>query len=255
MKTRYAFLGVAFFASSFLIAQPSNDNAGNYASWNTGSNGGNGFGAWDLTDNNADADTFAGYFLGDSTDGAGNLNTSGQSFGMFANPAGAFATARRPFDGSFGVGSSFSVDLGINFDNGNKGFNLFAGGDEVFNLNVGFGASVNSAFTLTAGPGLGYDYGGDNAVLSLTLDHVSSGVIDYSVLRESDLGNQGVLFSGTISDLTAQPDSIAFYVSGTDGGGPANNLYFNNLNLTAVPEPFAVTWFALASLGLLARQR
>ena len=73
-----------------------NDAVGSPNPWVTGSNGGSGFGAWDLSNNNNDSNThFAGYFLGDSTAGTGDINTGGQSFAIYANPNGAFATAVR----------------------------------------------------------------------------------------------------------------------------------------------------------------
>ena len=109
-------LVVFLLASSAFAATPGTDNASNYTGgWTTGSDGGTPatFGPWDLSGNNNNGTTiFAGYFIGDSTVGSGNINTSGVSFGMYANPATAFADATRAFDAPLTAGQTFSIDIG-----------------------------------------------------------------------------------------------------------------------------------------------
>jgi hypothetical protein len=239
-------LGFAAYAS------PASDNTGNYAVWTNTSNGGTGFGDWDLTNNNNDNSTlFSGYFLGDSTSGAGNVNVSGNAFGIYANPGAAFATAQRDFASAMSVGETFSVELGLNFDNGNKGLNLRdASNNQIFNFNVGSGAQIGTAFTnnpITAT----YDYGGAAVIdVALTLD--SSTQLSYLVTRTSPQGTQGTLFSGTITGLSAAPGNVEFYNSGTDNGDAQNNLYFNNLAI--IPEP-ETAMMLLIGIGLIAYLR
>jgi hypothetical protein len=226
--------------ASSVFAQSASDNAANYASWTNGSNQGSGFLPWSLNNNDDGSAIFAGNFLGNSTAGAGNINTGGQAFGMYANPGGAFSTAIRSFSSALTVNDQFSFQMAANFDNGNKGFNLRTGGDSIFNFNIGGGsASVGSAnATLIAGPGLGYNYGGNDAVYNVVLLLTSSSALDYTISRTSSQGLQGPLFSGSVTGIAASIDNFEFYVSGTDAGGAAqNNLYFNNLQVTAVPEP------------------
>ena len=97
---------------------PGTDNAADAAyatAWTNGTDGGTAatFNPWDLTNNNNNGTTlFAGYFIGDSTAGSGNINTSGKSFAIFANPATAFAdAAAREFDAAAFADVPPSADL------------------------------------------------------------------------------------------------------------------------------------------------
>ena len=228
------------------------DSAANYAStaWTDGSNGGTGFLPWAISSNNDNITSFAGGFRGDSTDGAGDINSDGFSFALYANPGTAFINADRGFSSNLQTGQTFSASIALNFNNGNKGFVLFGGSQgEVFNFNVGFESGVaSSSATLTPGAGVGYDYGGNDAVIDLSITMTSATTFDYSIERASEQGPQGVLFSGTVSDLTDAITGFRFYNSGTDSGIDQNNLYFNNL--TVVPEPG--TYAALLGLVGLA---
>jgi hypothetical protein len=246
-------VAAAFAVGTNAFALIASDNATNYGgTWANGNNGGTGFGAWNIS-NNDGGGNFAGSFIGSSTPGAGNINTGGVSFGMYANPGAAFLNADRAFSSAMSIGDTFSFNLGVNFDNGNKGFNLYSGGiaaTQLINFNVGGGAQVNAGagLTLNAGTGAGYNYGGASA-LSLSLTYTDATTLTYSVSRTSPLGSQGVLFSGTVTGAFAAPDAFRFYISGTDAGGaPENNLYANNLSV--VPEPSTYALLALSAFGL-----
>lgn len=241
--------------SGAAFGQIATDNAANYVSFGDTSNAGSGFLAWSVTSNDNGSTVFAGSFLGNSTDGAGDINTAGSSFGLYANPGVAFVNADRGFSTALTVGDVFSFDMALNFDNGNKGVSLFAGSQgEVFNFNVGSGGSVSSSnATINPGAGAGYDYGGSDAVLNLAFTILSGSQMGYSVSRSSSQGNQGVLFSGSVSGLTDSVTGFRFYVSGTDAGGaPQNNLYFNNLEV--IPEP-GTALLLVGGLGVLAWMR
>lgn len=213
------------------------DTAAAYNVWTNGANEGTGFGPWALGSNNGTNNASAGFLIGSSTNGAGNIDTAAKSFAIFAYPATAFANADRSFAAPMTVGSRLSFRLAVNFDNGNKGFDLFSagpGGTQLINFNIGNGAAVNagSGFTVTPGSGLGYNYGGP-AVLDVSITYVSPTELSYSITRNSPQGNQGVLFSGKITSVTpfAAPGRIRFYNSGTDNDGGQNNLYVNSLSL------------------------
>lgn len=251
MKTTsfFAFASVSLFSAGILAAQTASDDASNYTSWTDGSNEGNGFADWSLNNNDAGGVApFAGNFLGDSAAGAGNINTGGQSFGMYANPGGAFSTAIRSFSSALSVNDRFSFQMALNFDNGNKGFNLRTAGDSIFNFNVGGGGSVSSPnATLVPGSGAGYDYGGNDVVLDVIVTIATSSELNYEITRASSQGFQGQLFSGSVTGITDPIDNFEFYISDTDDGSAQNNLYFNNLAVSTVPEPAA---FALGA-GML----
>ncbi len=234
------------------VALFSSDLASDYgSSWNTGDNNGSGFNAWDLENRNNDgAIVFAGGFIGDSTFGAADINTgTNQSFGLFANPVGAYITAVRGFSSNLSVNDQFSVKLALNFDNGNKGFNLRSGVSNVFGFNVGNGANINSQFINNATVAQ-YDYGG-NALLNATVQITSSSSLSYQISRTSDIGTQGVLYSGTITDINVSIDNVEFYISDTDDGSAENNLYFNSMQVTEVPEPANTSFMILSSLIVL----
>lgn len=242
-----------------LTAQTASDNASNYTSWTDGSNQGTGFAGWSLNSNNNGSTLFAGHFLGDSASGAGDINTGGQSFGMYANPSGAFSTAIRSFSSALTLNDQFTFQMAVNFDNGNKGFNLRTAGDSIFNFNVGGGGSVSSPnATLAAGPGAGYDYGGNDAVIDVTLQMLSASSLSYDISRTSSQGFQGTLFSGNVTGISGSVDNFEFYVSDTDAGGaPQNNLYFNDLEVSVVPEPSSYALLAglLGLMGVMVRRR
>jgi len=224
---------------------PGTDNAADaaYASgWTNGTDGGTAatFNPWDLTNNNNAGGMpavapFAGYFIGDSTLGSGDINTSGKSFGIFANPSTAFADADRAFDTALDIGQTFSLDLAVNFLNGNKGFNLYSGGTptmgtQIFNFNAGANLyRINGNDT-----GLTFDAA---SVFHLAFSQTSAGGGSYSVSRGSSS------FTGT---YTGDPTAFRLYNSGTDNGSNSNNLYFNNLSVStvAVPEPSTLSLLA-----------
>ena len=239
--------GFALFSSDFASYYGS--------SWNTGDNNGSGFNAWDLDNSNNNSDTvYAGAFIGDSSSGAADVNTgTNQSFGLFANPVGAYISAVRGFSSNLSVNDQFNVKLALNFDNGNKGINLRSGVSNVFGFNVGNGANINSQFTNNATVAQ-YDYGG-NALLNATVQITSSSSLSYEITRASDIGTQGVLYSGTISDINVSIDNVEFYISDTDDGSAENNLYFNSMQVTEVPEPANISFMILSALIVLILHR
>lgn len=216
------------------LARPSqavivgSDDAGNYTSWTSGSNGGTGFGAWNF----AGGDSH-GFFLGSSTNiggpGADINSGGGTSFGMYGQ---GFADAVRSFSAPLAVGDTFSLDLAVNYRNGNKGVDLRDGsGSTLFNFNVGGDDHVVSN-AATGNGSIGNAYS-DNTAFSLTFAQTSLSGGTWSIARS---GGVTGLSSGTYSGLAA---GFKLYVAGTDGGSQ-NDLMANNLVITAVPEASAL---------------
>jgi hypothetical protein len=255
-----ALLSLGFAAAVVTAATPGSDNAADPAYgtvWANGSDGGTPatFGPWTIAVTPSGT-LSAGTFIGDSTTLApsntgGNINTSGKSFGMFGH-TGATADATRAFDSALGIGQTFSLDMAVNFRNGNKGFDLLVGGTSVFNLNIGGNAySVNNAAT-NNGPIFGSAYNA-NTVFHIDLVQTSLTVGTWTITRSGGL-------TGTVSG-TYSGDATGFhlYNSQTTGGGAAeDNLFINNL-VVAVPEPSALSILAapavLAALFFIRRRR
>lgn len=232
--------------TSAAFAQIASDTAGNYGgSWTNGSNGGTGFTVWDLSQNNNDGSTtFAGYFLGDSTAGSGNINdASGNSFAIYANPANAFASAIRGFSqGDLQVGQTFSLQMAVNFRNGNKGLTISNGGTELFDFNVGGGGAGDYTYSTNGGAAtsLGLAYQADS-VFSISFTQTSGTNLQISITRTSAAGGTENALNSNFA-VGAVINNFKFYNSGTDNGNNANNLYFNNLQV--IPEPSTLALLA-----------
>lgn len=118
MKTARTLFSFLLFLSLSLItvqaATPASDTAADSAydaGWADGSNGGTGFGAWQLTSGEG-----GGHFTGASTGNAGGssdgIDTAGRSWGLWASTG--VTEAIRAFDGSLAPSQVFSAA----FDNG-----------------------------------------------------------------------------------------------------------------------------------------
>jgi hypothetical protein len=125
------------------------DSSANYpdteegqTTWVTGSNGGEGFGPWNIQYS----------FGGDGWAGCGIWNPSAnefkgawegkeRAFGMIGKGAGFSVKASRQFRATLAVDDSFQLDMGVNWDanidNAHKGFVLTAGGVDVLEINHG----------------------------------------------------------------------------------------------------------------------
>jgi hypothetical protein len=187
------------------------------------------FDAWDLTNNNNGGSNSAGYFLGSSTAGTGDINTNGVAFGIYANPSGAYADALRNFTVPLTLGQTFSIQVGVNFRNGEKGFSLENNGSEIFNFNVGDVGNGDDYTVNNVSLGLPYE-GAAIFSLSLTQTTLTSGT--WTILLDgSSFANNTGMYNGIGT-------GIKLYVSGTEAANnPADNLYFNSLAITNIPEP------------------
>ena len=252
-----AALATLSFVSLASAANLASDNAGNYtsATWVNGSNGGTGLSAWTLTNNSNGTTQFAGNFIGSSTAGSGNINSaSGNSFGLFANPTGApFSNADRSLVGTLSIGQTFSINLAVNFRNGNKGFNLLSGGTQVFNFNVG-----GDAYSYTAGTGTqtntNFAYQADSVfTLAYTQQSATAGL--FTISRTSVLGGATASNSVSVPLTTSGVSSFRLYNSGTDNGDAQNNLYFNNLAVVPEPSSLVAIGAGVVSLGVALRRR
>lgn len=204
--------------------------------WQTGANGGTGFGPWTITSGTA-ANGSAGAFVGNPTNaGIGGMSTN--SFGLYANPANNanFVIASRQFAAPLAVGESFSFEWGNNYDagSGSKGVNLTdPAGSNVFNLNMGGSAAITLVQgtnpPVTVQPATAY---GTNA-MTFTFTRTASNTFTVSAPAGRNLGPG---FTNVFS-VTNQVSGFAFYASGLQAGTPVDRdsaqPYFNNLLVTA----------------------
>ncbi|MGD9613504.1 MAG: hypothetical protein AB7V22_11470 [Kiritimatiellia bacterium] len=207
--------------------------------WTNESNGGAGFGAWVLENNDGDAGAgvtnYAGAFLGDSTIyGGGDVNVpAGNAFALYANssaPGSPYSAATRLLT-TFPEGGQLSFDLGVNYRNGSKGAALQWGATWLFEVAVRNEEYVYADW----GAGdvgytpLGWSYTADTAIRVVVTRYPDD---RYTVALDRTGGIQDYLLIETEwKDLGGwAPDRIRFDVRETENAG-ANNFYFNRLGL------------------------
>ncbi len=104
-------LAAAAFAELTNIAEDDASKSEYGGSWDSGKNGGSGFGSWTMTTDGNDADRHSGFFIAstDTNKDLNNIAKEGKAFGMFANGAGfEQAVAYRSFIKPLEAGDSFS---------------------------------------------------------------------------------------------------------------------------------------------------
>lgn len=256
---------VAAWACQVFAASVAVDQASNYSAWTNGSNGGSGFGAWQLVppsnSNNA------GFFLGSSANNgsapSGNINSAnGTAFGLYAN-SGQTASAVRPFTGgALAVGQTLSLQMDNGWIDHNSvvGFSLqtsgggnvlefyFRGGTANYIVNVG-GVETNTAVAFTDG-GLS---------LAFTLTSPTTYALDVTRL----VNNQVFNLTGSFGSAASIERLRLFNFNA--GGGSPYDAFFNQLRIGQVappPPPEPVIPLPAASLmgmtllaGLMGRRR
>ena len=243
---------------AILVAQDQADNAPYNDGWQTGDNGGSGFGAWTIQTQSGGQDGFNGNFIGTSANNAfgtttPNIDTSGEAFGTYAN-TGNSAVGFRDFTGgqlAFKSTFAWSMDNGFIDDAGGAvGLTLRNGSADSsasdYNAGVRFefqflqGNANYSYIDSTGSHDTGIAFTGTGLRLALTL----TGINTYS-LSISNLAS-GVVstFSGTLGGTAnSSLDSFAVY-NRFAGSGGSRDAFFNLFEVTAVPEPSTVMLWA-----------
>ncbi|MGZ5568510.1 MAG: hypothetical protein ACXWKG_15980 [Limisphaerales bacterium] len=192
-------LALIALTSLSAFAEPTNiaeDDATQYGGgWDTGKNGGSGFGNWTMTTEGNDANRHSGFFIA-TTDNNKDLNgiaKDGKAFGLYANGSGfEQAVAYRSFDKPLTVGDSFSFMMETgNFE---KKFEKDEGGGS-----IGLTLRSGNATESTA------DYN-KNALFEI--GHYQ-GQSDYQIYDGSNKPDSGVAF-------TDQGISVTVTITGSD---------------------------------------
>jgi hypothetical protein len=250
---------LAQHATATIVASDQADNAPYNDGWQTGDNGGTGFGAWTLTQTSPGNGSVNGQFIGTSANnGDGttspNIDTSGKAFGEYGN-SGNSAVAYR----AFGVGEMYNsstfhwaMDNG-NIDSGNGvGLTLRNGNANAnpgnYNTGVRFEflfLGGNSDYTYIDNSGV-HDSGIPFRSTGLQLSLQLQGANSYSLVVSN--GNNTALlgtYSGTLEG-TANSSIDSFAIFNNDaGGGGAHDAFFNSFSVDAVPEPTVVMLLVL----------
>ena len=236
MKLLGLLIAVGLVAGAALAATYT-DAASNYTegSWTNGSTGGTGFEPWSIVADGGEGG-WAGCGIWDSSGAELNM---GFAFGYVGKVG--YVNIDRDFTQALNVGDSFALDFGVNWDSdiGNKGFNLFANGVEVINVNHGGypgEITVNGANALT-NPG--------TETMRWTFSQVAADQI--SVYATGRDGTETFATTVTAANAYGYLDHVRFYSSGLAGDAPdSRQSYFDNLTLeqegTPPPAPMGLSF-------------
>ena len=260
-------LAVGLFASGAYAAATASDIAANYSGgWSTATspNLGSGFGAWSFLDNDGGGVApYAGTYL----DLATYLNpdtvvggTPSSSWGVYANGApNAFINITRAFNTGGGSASLVDQTFSVAFNSSGIG-----GTGQSAGLNIGTAFSLSYAGGGPDNMTLSVDGGAASAV-SVNYAQMAAGInVALTVtgpLNSSSEGFQLVIspFAGGPALYTASGtfDSSVYNTSSFTLAdlNTANNQYFNNLSITAVPEPSSLLFGLSGLVSLLVVRR
>lgn len=224
--------------------------------WQSGDNGGYGFGPWVFTFNSTDPNR-NGVFMGSSANNGeapcGNIDTGGRAWGMYANvlvdssgPSIGIVFATRAFTGGeLGIGQTLTLAM----DNGwieqgfrgpgSVGFSLnrfsffFAGGDDQYRVGNGNPHDWVGLY------GTGIPFTDDGLLVSFT----RTGEDTYRLVVAPQ-GGSPVEFTGTMPP-GGPIDSITLFNRFAGPDSP-RDAFFNNLAI--IPEPTTAALVALSAL-------
>ncbi|MEY2537247.1 MAG: hypothetical protein QOG67_987 [Verrucomicrobiota bacterium] len=249
-------IALGFVNTVAFASNPAFDNASlgpyNGTSWNNGDNGGSGFTAWGFFNSNT-TNGFSGQYTGttgegtpgwglfasDNVDSGGNGNSSAMAFRSFTG-------------GPLAANQKFSLDLGATssvFLNSTIGFSLMDG----FSPIVTFEYTGGQTFWQ-------FNDGGSN--FDTTIPFQGNTKVSFSFTYNGGLGYTVIITDGTntysgVNFTASQPISnLTGFILFNNGQGTDQNIGFNNLAVTTVPEP--TTALLLSStlfIGLFIRRR
>jgi len=260
---------LAQHACATIVASDQADNAPYNDGWQTGDNGGSGFGAWTLTQTSGNIDGFNGQYIGTSAnngfgDTTPNIDTSGKAFGEYGN-TGNSAVAYR----AFGTGEMYNnsvfhwaMDNGF-IDNGTSvGLTLRTGDADANPGNYNTGARFEFLFL---GGSADYEYIDSAGVHDTGISFLDTGLqlslrltgSDGYSLTISNGNNTALLgtYSGTLEGTpNSSIDSFAIYNNDAGSGG-AHDAFFNSFSVNAVPEPTIAVLLGLGAGIIWLRRR
>lgn len=228
-----ATLAIAGISQTTHAALVASDNAGNLpytlnASF-SGQNGGNGFGAWSVT-NNSGGDFINSVNWGGITPWFDIYNTGGNQ-----------TTATRPLNGVLSSGETLSFDLVLNSAQSGSSVGFFLGDSNnngLFTFYQSGGGTLGNVVDSTGATSgvVAYNY---QTVDQMAFTLTSATTYDFYV-------NNTLAHSGTISDATGGVAQLNFF---DNNGGSNSDVQFTNLSINSTPLPAT---FALVLAGGIA---
>ena len=258
-------LAMGLSASGAFAAATAYDTSANYTGgWSTSTspNLGSGFGAWSFADNDGGGSApYAGTYLDLVSYGnPDTILTGGSSWGVYANgTANAYIDITRAFNTGGGSASLVNQTFSVAFNSsgiGNAGQSVGLAVGTAFNLGYAGGGSDNMTLSVD---------GGAASAVAVTYAQMAAGInVALTVTGPVNSTSEG--YSLVISPFAGGPalysvsgtfDSSAFNTSSFTLAdvNTANNQYFNNLSITAVPEPSSLLFGLSGLVTLLVARR
>lgn len=257
-KSSAIVIALGFSGATLFAAETASDTAANYVgTWGTSpANNGTGFGAWSSSLNNA-SPPYSGTYLDQTSYGnSDGVLSSGYGWGTYANSgATAYIDMTRAFNTGGGsaslVNQEFSVGLGSS-GIGGTGSSMVASVGTAFSLSYAGGGTDNMTWSVDGGAAnpVTVDFAqleaGIEVALTVTGPAGSSGE-GYSLVISPFAGGSAIYStSGTFDASSFNTSSFTLADNNT-----SNDQFFNNLNITSVPEPSSLALFGISGLSAL----
>lgn len=216
------------------------DNAADLAyssGWATGSNGGQGMGAWTLTGAGANGGFFIGSSVSNAWGTASGIDTYGKSFGLYAN-SGNNVAAYRALSVQAGQTLCLDMDTGWIQAGAKVGFTLRTGNATGSAADYNTGARFEFQYTgndptdsykvidAAGTRNIGVPFTGKGLRLAFTL----TGTDTYTLLVTDNATGTSTTITGTLAG-TGTLDSLALF-NRNAGLGAAYDVFFNSLRVS-----------------------
>jgi hypothetical protein len=229
------------------------DPASDYstATWTNGSTGGYGFAPWTMTFG-ANAGSFIGTSVNNGGGGGAGIDTSGSSFGLWANN-GSSADIWRKFTGGT-LDNDYQImlkwDSGYINGGGSSGWGLqntvsnnlfefyFAGGGSFYTIHDNAGYNNTTVGFTDAGLSFDFELIGPTNYVFHVINGVTTNTFTGSTISQAD---QGIIQAHMWN-----------FNSGSTG---AEDQFFNSLQVAPIPEPATLGLMALALAGMVVYRR